>query len=200
MKNVFSLFLLLSFTLAFTACSPRVTTYKPGDTDLSKYTTFSFLPNADVDMPSFEDRDGEMVNERIVRMVNDEMRKQGYQLDRDNPELLVLIDVARDEETEVDRDVTYATYPYRTYGVNTVNPRYGNYYYNDYYNYNRVVNYDTDVYNYTDGTLRISLVDRATGNVVWRGITSEAIYDSNTTAEFVELVENVFEEYPLAGK
>ena len=199
MNRIFSLCFLLLAGLFITACSPRVTTAQPTDADLSKYRSFAYLPNADVSLPNAE-MDQEQVNSQIVQTVNNQMERQGYTVDRDNPDLLVLISVKRDQETAVRTDPVYATYPYGTYGVNTVSPYYNNYYYNDFYNYGGVVGYDTDTYNYTEGTLIISLVDRESRNTVWKGITSESIYQGSTTEEIVELVDDIFDEYPVQGR
>ncbi len=199
MNRLISLCLLLLAGLFSIACSPRVTTTQPTDADLSKYRTFAYLPNADVSLPNAE-MDQEQVNSQIVQTVNNQMERKGYTLNRDNPDLLVLISVKREQETAVETDPVYATYPYATYGVNTVSPYYNNYYYNDFYNYGSVVGYDTDTYNYTEGTLIISLVDRQSRNTVWKGMTSESIYRGNTTEEIVKLVDDIFDEYPVKGR
>lgn len=195
MKRLFSLLSLILF-FAFFSCGPQVRTARPTDVDLSKYSTFAYLPNADVEM-NRDDMDDKEVNERILQTVNMQMERHGYQLDRQDPELLVLISVKKDQEVGVDRDPVYATYPYGTYGVNTVSPYYTNYYYNDFYTYGAVAGYDTDTYAYTEGTLIISLVDRETRNTVWKGMTSEAIFSGSTTDEIVQLVDDIFDEYPI---
>ena len=60
-----------------------------------------------------------------------------------------------------------------------------------------VVGYDTDTYNYKDGTLIIQLVDRESNETVWKGISSTSIYDSSDTIALANLVDVIFEEYPL---
>ncbi|PPK88908.1 uncharacterized protein DUF4136 [Neolewinella xylanilytica] len=190
---------LFVFALFVVSCGPQVTTAQPTNADLSKYRTFAYLPNADIEMQD-SNLDQEQVNQRIIETVNTQMQQEGYQMDRDNPDLLVLISVKRNQEVETTTDPVYATYPYGTYGVNTVSPYYNNYYYNDFYNYGSVVGYDTDTYNYTEGTLIISLVDRESRNTVWKGMTSEAIYSGSTTEEIAQLVDDIFDEYPIEGR
>jgi hypothetical protein len=192
MKILFSLF---TAVLLLTACSPRVTTVNPAATDLSDYKTYAYLPNADIEMQD-GNMDQKQVNQRIVDATKRQMDRKGFELDRDNPDLLLLISVKRDQEVAVDTDPVYATYPYATYGVNTVSPYYNNYYYNDFYGYTDVVGYDTDTYQYTEGTLVINLIDRKTRETVWKGYTSDAIYSGGTTGEIVELVDDIFEEMP----
>lgn len=164
--------------------------------DLSKYSTYAYLPNADVEMEGMS-MDKDQVNQQIINSLNEEMMDQGYRLDRDNPDLLVLLSVKKDSETAVDVDAEYATYPYSTYGVSTVSPYYGNYYYNDFYGYSNLVGYDVDTYQYKEGSLVVSLVDRKTKNVVWKAATEDDIYQSDTTEEIAELVDHAFDEYPV---
>lgn len=191
---------ILMVGLILSSCSPRVVTSRPTDVDLSKYETFAYLPNADVEMNDQADKD--KVNGFIIDNVNTEMKKQGYTLDRDNPDLLVMISTRTESETRVDKDpvyanYSYAIYPYSAYGRTTVSPYYNNFYYNGFYNYNRVVGYDTDYYKVKIGTLVIMLIDRKTGETVWRGTTSDAVTELTTVEEMISLVDNIFDEYPL---
>ena len=192
-KLIFGLFGLV-FLLA--SCGPTVRTVKPGDQDLSKYRSFAYLPNSNMTMPG-DQRKSDEVNGLIVSKVNEQMKQQGYKLDRTNPDLLVLLSVKTTEKTETTRDPVYASYPYRTRTA-TVDPYYNDYYYTGFADYDRVVGYDVDTYNYTDGTLVVNLVDAKTKNSVWKGFSSDAIYNGNTTVEIADMVDEIFEKYPLS--
>jgi hypothetical protein len=72
-------------------------------------------------------------------LLNTNMQKLGYTLDRTNPDLLVLLSTSTDLDTNITKEPVYATYPNyygRSYGVS---PYYQNYYYNGYSNYNQLV-------------------------------------------------------------
>ncbi|MDT0647293.1 DUF4136 domain-containing protein [Zunongwangia sp. F260] len=188
--------LICSILLMVLSCGPRVQTVKPMDTDLSKYSTFAYLPNTNAEVPGKAYND-ENVNRMIVETVNQNMSQTGYTLDRDNPDLLVLISTSTEIERETTTDPVYATYPY-TAGVGTVSPYYGSYYYRGYNTFGGgVMGYDTDTYAYEEGTVVINLVDRQTKETVWKGMTSDALYDQSNTAAKRELVNQIFEEYPL---
>ena len=195
MKSIFPLLLLLT-GLFVSGCGPQVTTAQPTNADLSSYSTFAYLPNADIKLRN-DSMDQDMVNTRVIETVNIEMEKQGYQLDRDNPDLLVLINVYTEQDTSTSEDPVYASYPYGTYGITRVSPYYNNFYYNGFASYGGVVGYDRDTREYTEGTLIISLVDRMSKKTVWKGMTSKAIYSGSTTDEIVKLVDNIFDEYPM---
>lgn len=191
-----SLVLALCALLLAAACSPRVTTARPNQADLSEYETFAFLPNANV--PMADEASSEQMTEAVVTEINENMRDQGYRLDRDNPDLLVLASVKTDIETETTTDPVYGGYAgYGTpgYGTAGVSPYYDSYYYSGYSTYDPIVGYDTDTYRYKEGTLVINVVDRETRETVWKGVSSEAITGS-TSSELPGLVEAIFSEYP----
>jgi hypothetical protein len=183
-------------TLSLTACGPVVNTTKTTSNDLSIYKTFAYLPNS-----NFEDLDKGYGNNNIgttvIESVNTNMQKLGYTLDRTNPDLLVLLSTSTDLDTNVTKEPVYATYPNyygRSYGVS---PYYQNYYYNGYSVYNQLIGYDTDVNTYKEGTLRLSLVDSETKNIVWKGTASNSIYKSqNESKAIAKFVDDMFAKYP----
>lgn len=189
----------LAFILAITySCGPAVATVKTTDDNLNKYKSFSYLPNAGLEMPDANTNDG--VNRMVLQTINDNMIDAGYQIDRDEPDLLVLVSTKINEETETTKDPIYATYgAYNRTGLN-VSPYYNNYYYNGYTTYNRVIGYDTDTYNYKEGTLIIQLVDRDSNETVWKGVSATSIYNSGSVNAMTNLVNAIFEEYPLLKK
>jgi hypothetical protein len=180
------------------SCGPAVATIKTTDDNLNKYSSFSYLPNANLEMPDANTNDD--VNRMVLQTINDNMIDAGYQMDRDEPDLLVLVSTKINEETETTRDPIYATYgTYNRTGLN-VSPYYNNYYYTGYNNYNKVIGYDTDTSNYKEGTLIIQLVDRDSNQTVWKGVSSTSIYDSGSVNAMTNLVSAIFEEYPLLKK
>jgi hypothetical protein len=182
--------------LSLTACGPVVNTTKTTSNDLSNYKTFAYLPNS-----NFEDLDkgygNNDIGTTVIESVNANMQKLGYTLDRTNPDLLVLLSTSTDLDTNVTREPVYATYPNyygRSYGVS---PYYQNYYYDGYSSYNRVIDYDTDVNTYKEGTLRLSLVDSETKNIVWKGTASNSIYKrQNESKAIAKFVDDMFAKYP----
>ncbi|KQC34264.1 hypothetical protein AAU57_13650 [Nonlabens sp. YIK11] len=194
MKILKPLFFVLTVALVY-SCGPAVNTTKPTDDSLKKYQSFSYLPNSAIEMPDMAMNDD--VNTLVIQQINDRMMDAGYELDRTKPDLLVLVSTKVDETTETTTDPVYARYGnYNRPGLR-VNSYYNNYYYNGYNTFPTVVGYDTDTYNYKDGTLIIQLVDRESRETVWKGISSTSIYNSGDTAAMTSLVNAIFEEYPL---
>ena len=194
MRTIKTIILCTVFLVAL-SCGPRVQTIKPMNTDLSKYETFAYLPNSNAEVPGKNYND-EKVNSMIIETVNQNMREAGYRLDRENPDLLVLISTKTEIERETTADPVYAAYPY-TAGLG-VSPFYSPYYYTGYSAFGGgIIGYDTDTYAYEEGTVVINLIDRETKETVWKGITSDALYDQPNAAAKRELVNRIFEEYPL---
>lgn len=186
----------LSFLLLMGCGSgSNVETAKTTDGDLSNYDSFAFLPNSNPEGVD-ESYDDDEVNTAVIETINMRMREAGYELDRDDPDLLVLVSTKTNVETGTQSRPVYAGYPYSS-GATTVRPYYNSYYFRGFNNYNRVVGYDTDTYQYKEGTLVINLVDRETRETVWKGVASDNIYNQGTTAATRALVNDIFEEYPL---
>ena len=197
MKAPLSLVALLAFF--FASCGPTVRTSQPTSADLSKYSTFAYLPNALVDVEGLE---SEELSGEVVEAVRKQLQQVGYRVDRDDPDLLVLLSVKQDTEVETRRDPVYGSaysaYPY-TNGVYGVSPYYNDYYYNGYDAYGAdIVGYDVDTYRYKTGTLILNLVDRATKNTVWKAVSEKAIYDGNVSpSDIAMMVDDMFAEFPV---
>jgi len=187
---------LLALAITCFACGPKVTTEKKvSSADLSDYKTFAYLPNSNFDnLEKFEN--DENVGKAVIESVNTNMKNQGYQMDRTNPDLLVLLTTMTDMEREITREPNYATFPRYYNRRYTVSPYYQDYYFYDYYDYNRILGYDTYVNRYKEGTLVLRLVDSDSKKVIWEGKTSDLIFQQNETEAISEFVDDMFDEFP----
>ena len=194
-QEVMKTFKLLSFFMllaVLVSCGSRVRTTRPTDVDLNKYRTFAYLPNANPDVEGKAYNDAN-INKAIIETINANMEQAGYTLDRNNPDLLVLVSTKTYMQTNVSTDPVYATYPY-TVGVNSVYPYYNFYYYTDFAGYNGIIGYDTDTYNYKEGILIINLVDKKTKRVVWKGIAAAPVYSETSMMAIQEMVNDNFKK------
>lgn len=197
MKKVKSVFLGL-VALAITAtCGPTLTTTKMTEKDLGNYDSFAYLPNTNFEVPKDMAGQKDKVAKSVIKAMNKNMKQLGYTLDRDNPDLLVLLTTKFDKEQMRDVDAVYATYPYIT--AYPVSPYYEPYYYNGYSNYGEFVGYDVDYSDYTVGTLIVDIIDRKTKKRIWTGTAEEAIYQYDTSAKITEYVNDIFDKYPTVS-
>ena len=184
--------LIFSILILLFSCGPRVRTVNPDSTNLSNYNSFAYLPNTNAEVERYND---ENVNQAIVEAVRTNLMQEGFELDRDNPDLLVLINTATDMEVAATADPVYATYPY-TAGLTTVAPYYDPYYYYGYGTFNNFVGYDLDTYDYKEGALVIHLIDRQTKKTVWKGIATNNVYDQSSSETVKRMVDDIFARFP----
>ena len=146
----------------------------------------------------------DFLNSFIIETINEQMKATGYTLDRDNPDLLVLISITTDLKTKRQEEPVYASYPYNNSVAGMpVSPFYQPFYYRGWYDWyypGGVIGYTTDTYSYKKGTVVVDLVDRETKQSVWKGITSEPIMDQSETEAVQESIRDIFQEYPLNNK
>lgn len=196
-KNITHLLFLVALLIA-ASCGPTLTTTKMTDKNLGNYETFAYLPSTNFEVPDNLVGQQKRVAESVIKAMNENMKQQGYMLDRKNPDLLVLLTTKFDKEQMRDVDAVYASYPYRT--TYPVSPYYENYYYWDYDRYTEIVGYDVDYSSYKVGTLIVDIVDRKTKKKLWTGTAEQAIYQNDTSEAVTEYVDAIFDEYPSTTK
>jgi hypothetical protein len=194
MKKI-KIILTSTLLLLMTACATNVQTVNPSNNDLSNYETFAYLPNTNVEVEGKNYSDT-MVNKAIAESVKLNLLEHGMQIDRNEPGLLVLISTSANVELEEAPSPGFATYPYQ-YGIGTVSPWYNPYYYYGYNTYSPVIGYNTSTYSYKEGSLVIDLIDRETKKTVWKGIATDEIYNQPTTTAIREMVDDIFDEFPV---
>ncbi len=101
MKNYINKILILITLPLLTHCGPKpeVSTLKNVDT-LENYKTFAYLPNTDFDVSSPNSGNNGAVTRSVVAAMNRNMQTAGYWLDRENPDLLVVLNARYDPEME----------------------------------------------------------------------------------------------------
>lgn len=195
MLAVFSLVLLWN-------CGPKISSTVKTSNDLSNYETYAYLPNSGAEAPD-KINQSEEVGKQIVEAMNRNMQKAGYTMDRNDPDLLVIINTDYDQETDVDvyrdYDYNYAYYPYTT--ALPVNTYYNDYYYNGYNDYGSIYDYDVTMNQYTDSGMVVSLVDKDTKNIVWTGSVDDFyVYQDNASQEVADYLDDIFKNYPTISQ
>ena len=161
--------------LILAACTtgPTIRTHTDPTADLSRFRSFGFFTQGQA-YSSF-------VSRYIESAVADEMVARGY-VRSDTPDLLINFHVQTKDKVQVTQT------PSAYYGWRRGYAWGGAY-----------GGYDTDVRQYTEGTLNIDLVDRSRNQLVWEGIAvgriqSKSVDDPQPAIKAV--VAQVFEKYP----
>lgn len=179
--------------LIVSTCGPKVTTRTMSDQDVHEHATYAWLPNNDsVESSRYNNR---LVHQTIIRDVNKRMMSEGYNLNRRNPDLLILVHTMFDERTDVLREPVYASYNYYSPEF-YVGSYYDNFYYYNYTTVPRVIGYNVETITYTEGTLVIDLIDARTNKLVWRGTAEGVIDPGNLEPEIANYVDEIFDDFP----
>ncbi len=180
--------------VSLVGCSPAVYTDKAADANFGSYQTYAMLPTGE----NSEDSTTTIYTEKIINEVNQEMKARGYELDNQNPDLLVNVKTMYQEEEKTVNTGYPATYGYYTsgfYAPTTLAP----YYYTGYAGIPRVTGTGIRSVEYTEGTFVVDIIEAKDGKnqVVWRGWSETPVDPADLDSSIREYVDNIFEEYPV---
>lgn len=154
-QSRFALGLLGALVLLLAACAsgPRISSEADPEADFGSYRTFGFYSPLALEKEGY----ATPTTERIKAAARAQMESRGYVFSTGQPDLWVNLNAYMQQKTNVT-------------SIPTVD-------YNYYYSY-RARSYvavpywrdETDVRQYTEGTLNVDLVDRAKNRLVWEGI------------------------------
>ena len=172
----------LLLLLASCATGPRVSSEADPQADFSRYRTFAFY------QPLAMEKEGYATptTNQIRAAARAQMEARGYVYSPDQPDLWVNLNTYVQERTDV------SSMPVMDYG----------YYYS--YRAQRYVavpywSERTDVRQYTEGTLNVDLVDRASNRLVWEGVAVGRIAKmkpEERAARIDAAVAEIFAQYP----
>lgn len=171
------------------ASGPDVRVNVDNGADFAQYKTFAFFS------PLGTDRDGyqTIVSQHLKAATERELVARGMRLDAKAPQLLVNFKGARSDKVQITTMPSMSVgvmgggyYGYRT-GMYAAYPLYQD---------------NTVVSQYTEGTLNIDVVDAARKQLVWEGIVTGVITQTdlnNPQPAIDEAVTAAFAKYPVAG-
>ncbi|MGI9259301.1 MAG: DUF4136 domain-containing protein [Gammaproteobacteria bacterium] len=180
--------LLIVAALAGCASGPRLYSTQNPESDFSSFMTFSYMEQLGTD-PQGGPRT--LLSRFLTTAVDREMQARGYTRVADGADVLVNFYVETQEQIQT-----------RQRPASGVNVGYGYYGYRGGY-YGTWGGYtETEVTQYTEGTLNIDLVDAARNELIWEGvaigrITEEAL--QNVQAAVDSVVPQIFSQYPVAA-
>lgn len=174
----------LFFLLVLAGCvsTPRVSSQADPSADFSRYRSFAFYTPLALEQHGYTT----ITSNRIRAAVRTQMEARGYVFDERNPDLWVNLNAYLQDKTrvttmpEVDYDYYYS---YRARGYVAVP------YWRD----------RTDVYQYTEGTLNVDVIDARLKRLVWEGIAVGTVgrSDPQRRGERIDAaVAAIFAAYP----
>ncbi len=174
--------LLLVALLAGCATGPRITTDTDPAADFASYRTFAFYDPLAVETKGYATPS----SQRMKSAARREMESRGYVYDEAKPDLLVNINAYINERQDV---ISTPQLQFRTY----YNYRYNSYVQSAFWTDR------TDVYNYSEGTLNIDLVDALRKQLVWEGIAVGRMANTKPAQRDTRIdstIGEIFAQYP----
>ncbi|MDN5203928.1 DUF4136 domain-containing protein [Fulvivirgaceae bacterium BMA10] len=165
--------LIMITLVALTACAPRISIHTDFDkaADFKQYKTFNWSSEVDELNKAYPMYDNTLNRKRIKNAIQSELTKRNYQLNDQDPDLLVDFHILVEDKS------------------GTVMHDMGRYrYWRD---------YELTLYEYKQGTLVIHLVDGGKKQLVWQG-SATAVLDEKPTKveEKINItVAKIFEKY-----
>jgi len=169
--------------LAACASGPTVKSDYDHQADFSRYRTFGYMSPLGTDKAGYST----LLTERLKDATRGQMEMRGYVYAATNPDLLVNFNGKLQQKTEVSQAPPPPMGPYYGYrsGFYGGWPGYG---------------WNDTVYQYTEGTLNIDLVDPRRKQLVWEGVAVGEVRDPEaaTSPQSIEkAVAQVFSQYPF---
>ncbi len=168
--------------LAGCATGLRISAEADPRADFSQYRTYAFYSPLAVESEGY----ATLTSQRMRAAVRTQMESRGYVYSADNPDLWVNLNAYMQQRTDV------SSSPFVDYG-----------YYYSYRAHRYLVSpfwHDrVDVYQYTEGTLNIDVIDAARNTLVWEGIAVGRVArlkPADRDARIDSAIAEVFARYP----
>ena len=180
--------------LFLAGCATAVYNYQAAENvDFQQFETYAFLP--DVDTNHFSVLDSEIVHEKTLESIKEEMDQRGYTLDTDVPDLLILPHYLFSREKELIYDPIYPTYDYYYPGF-IITP-WHRYYYAGYHTIPRINGPGWREVRYTEGTIVVDIINTENNRLIFRGWSEDRIDPRSFTRDVEYYIENIFKNYPV---
>lgn len=169
--------------LAACASSPAIKSDYDHQADFSRYRTFGYMSPLGTDKAGYST----LLTERLKDATRGQMEMRGYVYDAANPDLLVNFNGKLQQKTQVTEAPPPPMglyYGYRS-GFYGGWPGYG---------------WGDTVYQYTEGTLNIDLVDARRKQMVWEGVAVGEVQNPDTATSSQNIdkaVAGIFAKYPF---
>jgi hypothetical protein len=184
------LFIMLAAVLSISGCAPRASSSLNSNAgNLNNYKTFAWLP-ADIQTnnPKYK---GDIIDSKIKSDVDQELRNRGLVevQENQNPDLLLTYHVYTENRQQVSGGYYGGFYPGFGWGGYYGGWGYGGWGYGF-----------PSVYNYTQGTLILDLIDGKSQKVVWRGSIDGDITNTRKLDKRIDKgVHAIMKKYPITG-
>jgi hypothetical protein len=162
-------------------------------TNFKRFKTFAWLPHEHNHVHKEFQFDNDIVENNIIRNVNNELFARGFQLNNDDPDILLEYDIMTDKKVR-QQQVAIQNNPNYYY-----RPRYNrrwNTYSSQNWAYN--MNYRTINIPYVEGTLTIDIIEKQHNRLVWKSYAVGELTDIESfERELPKDIHKMFNRLPI---
>lgn len=164
--KISNIFFFSLFFLFMSCSSAQVATDRAPQAALSSYQTYAFLPSKS-DLSVSERNYDKSAVIRAMEEINDEMKALGYELDLENPQLLVKTYIASRQQEDVQAEQVQNSYNYneQSFQIAADYPHY----YEGYQDIGEVDGEQVETVDFQQNAVIVDLIDASTHKIVWRG-------------------------------
>jgi len=167
--------------LSACASGPTIRSDYDHSADFAQYRSFGFMSPLGTDKAGYST----LLTERLKTATRGQMEMRGYAYSEQSPDLLINFNAKLQEKTQVTPAAPIGPYYGYRAGFYGGWPGYA---------------WGNDVYQYTEGTLNIDLIDAKRKQLVWEGVSVGVINDKETAASSQNVeasVAQIFQKYPF---
>lgn len=135
-----------------------------------------------------------LLSQYLISEISAQMNSRGYRFAETDADISFNLNLVTQEKIRSTGGSSFGGY----YGRGFYHPFYNPYYYGGYGGYD----YNNRIIQYTEGTLSVAIIDNATRNIVWEGVSIRRINDEvreNLGAAVKTAVSEMFERYPYVA-
>jgi hypothetical protein len=190
MKTIKGLGVFALAVVLLASCGTTAHIEKDESTDLSKYKTFTWMP--ETEKVAAKGTISDLAAQNIKTSVKQELEKNGWKEVTGNADLLVGYDVLVEKNTRVDRDAVYSR-PFSRLYYNPYTRRYGTIYYPS-----QFLGYEENEIPVREGTVTITMIDPKTDKTVWQGWATDEISSNKLTSKDIQRnVRSIFKKFEV---
>jgi hypothetical protein len=187
-------YLTLFGLLILVGCASNVKSKKFTDEDLNNYKTFAYLPNTAFKAAEFNTESNGSVEESLIATMNNKMVEKGFSVNKNNPDLLVLLTTSNEIKSNLKNKNNYEQAP--SSSSNSSSPNYATVSSTDYTRY--FSNSDVEISNrpYKKGTLIVEVFSTTSKELLWLGIAEDFKAHISDQTLMTRMINEIFEEFP----
>ena len=188
-RKSFNMAFFFAGMLFFASCTSVSHIEMASGTHLSKYKTYGWVEEQKV-TEGKPDRSRDIIQQNIRTAVNGQLQKNGWRIATLNPDVLVSTDLVIEKNQQQQKNPVYSQ-PYTRTFFNRYTGRLSTYYIPS-----QVVGYDRYSTTVKEGTVTITLIDRATDKAVWQGWATNELNTANISGkEITRNVNSIFKKF-----